>query len=157
MKKLTWSAEFEMGSIDDLNKADRELIDIAKQNREHAYAPYSRFKVSAVAKLSTGETVAGLNQENAAYPSGLCAERVALFAAGAQYPQSKVESLVILTESIGDVPATSCGACRQVMMESENRQSQPIRVLFADESGKVLITHSVADLIPFAFHADRLG
>ncbi|NVK05245.1 MAG: cytidine deaminase [Flavobacteriia bacterium] len=157
MKKLTWSADFEIGSIKDLNEADRELIHIAKQNREHAYAPYSRFKVSAVAKMESGETVAGLNQENAAYPSGLCAERVALFAAGAHYPTSKVETLVILTQSIGDVPATSCGACRQVMMESENRQSQPIRVLFVDEEGKVLITKSVADLIPFAFHADRLG
>ncbi|KAB2813801.1 cytidine deaminase [Phaeocystidibacter luteus] len=157
MKKNTWSVEYTFGKLEDLSVADRALVNKAFESREHAYAPYSFYKVGAAVLLKDGDVVVGSNQENAAYPSGLCAERVALFAVGAQFPGKSIDTLAIATAAHGEVPATSCGSCRQVMHEFEHRQEKPIRVIFADEEGNVLITNSVADLMPFAFDAKRLG
>ncbi|NVK28439.1 MAG: cytidine deaminase [Flavobacteriia bacterium] len=157
MKKDNWSVEYSFGKIEELSVSDRALIDKAFESREHAYAPYSFYKVGAAALLKGGDVVVGSNQENAAYPSGLCAERVALFAVGAQFPGIEIETLAIATAAHGDIPATSCGSCRQVMHEFEHRQNRAIRVIFADDDGNVLITNSVADLMPFAFEAKRLG
>lgn len=157
MKKFEWKVEYRQGQLGDLSEADQLLVAQAKDSREHAYAPYSFYKVGAAVRLKSGEIVIGSNQENAAYPSGLCAERVAFFAAGAKYPESEFDTVAIVTKSDGAVPASSCGSCRQVMAEYEQRQGQPIRVIFADDEGNVLITNSVADLIPFAFEARRLG
>ncbi|GGH77367.1 cytidine deaminase [Phaeocystidibacter marisrubri] len=157
MKNHEWSATFHSGHMSELSSADRTLILKAKESRERAYAPYSRYKVGAAVQLSDGTIVTGSNQENAAYPSGLCAERVALFHAGAVYPESEVQTLAIITSRHGAIPAASCGACRQVMVESENRQLGPIRVIMADDEGNVLISNSVKDLLPFSFEPDRLG
>ena len=130
------------------------LVEQAYAAMENAYAPYSEFKVGACAKMDDGSFVLGNNQENAAFPSGICAERVALFYAGANFPNKKVITLCIVAK--GDLmPASQllspCGSCRQVMLESENRQKQPIRVLLVNQDGRTMILDSVIKLLPFGF------
>jgi cytidine deaminase len=130
------------------------LVEQAYAAMENAYAPYSEFKVGACALMDDGSFVLGNNQENAAFPSGICAERVALFYAGANFPNKKVITLCIVAR--GDLmPASQllspCGGCRQVMLESENRQKQPIRVLLVNQDGRTMILDSVIQLLPFGF------
>ena len=130
------------------------LVEQAYAAMENAYAPYSEFKVGACAMMDDGSFVLGNNQENAAFPSGICAERVALFYAGANFPNKKVITLCIVAR--GDLmPASQllspCGSCRQVMLESENRQKQPIRVLLVNQDGRTMILDSVIQLLPFGF------
>lgn len=157
MKEINWSATYQIAQLNELSESDQLLIEKAQRSREQAYAPYSRYKVGAAALLDNGEVFLGNNQENAAYPSGLCAERVALFSAGAQFPSNSIVSLAIFTNAHGDVPATSCGSCRQVMSEFEQRQESNIRVLFCDSDENVLISSSVRDILPFSFEGKRLG
>lgn len=138
----------------ELQEKECGIIDKAYSMCEKAYAPYSNFQVGATVLLSNGELVSGNNQENLAYPSGLCAERVALFFAGANFPKEKVETIVIVAK--GDlVPfdklLSPCGSCRQVMLESETRQDRPIRVILVSQNGKTIVFNSVLDLLPFAF------
>ena len=121
-----------------------------------AYAPYSKFKVGASVRLDNDAIVTGSNQENSAYPSGLCAERVVLFNVGANYPKQAVQTLCIVAE--GDlIPSekllSPCGACRQVMLETENRQNNKIRVIIVNQDNRALILNSVIDLLPFGFSA----
>ena len=121
-----------------------------------AYAPYSKFKVGASVRLDNDAIVTGSNQENSAYPSGLCAERVVLFHVGANYPKQAVQTLCIVAE--GDlIPSekllSPCGACRQVMLETENRQNNKIRVIIVNQDNRALIVNSVIDLLPFGFSA----
>ena len=121
-----------------------------------AYAPYSKFKVGASVRLDNDAIVTGSNQENSAYPSGLCAERVVLFHVGANYPKQAVQTLCIVAE--GDlIPSekllSPCGACRQVMLETENRQNNKIRVIIVNQDNRALIINSVIDLLPFGFSA----
>jgi cytidine deaminase len=130
------------------------LVEQAYAAMENAYAPYSEFKVGACALMDDGSFVLGNNQENAAFPSGICAERVALFYAGANFPNKKVITLCIVAK--GDLmPASQllspCGGCRQVMLESENRQKQHIRVLLVNQDGRTMILDSVIQLLPFGF------
>jgi len=130
------------------------LVEQAYAAMENAYAPYSEFKVGACALMNDGSFVLGNNQENAAFPSGICAERVALFYAGANFPNKKVITLCIVAK--GDLmPASQllspCGSCRQVMLESENRQKQPIRVLLVNQDGRTMILDAVIQLLPFGF------
>jgi cytidine deaminase len=130
------------------------LVEQAYAAMENAYAPYSEFKVGACALMDDGSFVLGNNQENAAFPSGICAERVALFYAGANFPNKKVITLCIVAK--GDLmPASQllspCGSCRQVMLESENRQKQPIRVLLVNQDGRAMILDAVIQLLPFGF------
>ncbi len=130
------------------------LVEQAYAAMENAYAPYSEFKVGACALMDDGSFVLGNNQENAAFPSGICAERVALFYAGANFPNKKVITLCIVAK--GDLmPASQllspCGSCRQVMLESENRQKQPIRVLLVNQDGRTMILDAVIQLLPFGF------
>jgi cytidine deaminase len=139
---------------DRLSNLEQKLVMNAQQAMQKAYAPYSRLKVGAALLLSDGTIIQGNNQENIAYPSGLCAERVALFYAGSNYPQTEVESMVIVAE--GDLLKPSgivspCGACRQVMLETQKRQSKPFRVVLVGQKGNVLVFHSADDLLPFAF------
>lgn len=157
MKKITWSTSYTSLRLEELSASDQLLVQKALESREHAYAPYSFYKVGAAAELDNGQVVLGNNQENAAYPSGLCAERVALFACGAMHPNSTILTLAIATASKGEIPAASCGSCRQVMMEFELKQKESIRVLLADDGGNVLIVNSVKDLMPLSFDPDRLG
>lgn len=144
-------------NLDALDPADRELILRAAEVTPDAYAPYSGFRVGAAIRLQNGQTVIGNNQENAAYPSGLCAERVAAFGAGASYPGSRMESLAVVAARGSDrfVPVTPCGACRQVLFEYEKKQKTPIRILLSGESGSILIFERIEDLLPVAFSKNQ--
>jgi cytidine deaminase len=137
-----------------LDSSDRALVEKAYSICDKAYAPYSKFKVGAAALLSNGEVVLGSNQENIAYPSGLCAERVALFYAGANFSDQSVKTLCIVAK--GDLLPiekllSPCGACRQVMLETETRQSEPYRVILVSQNKRTIIFSSAKDLLPFAF------
>lgn len=133
---------------------DRALLEAAVSAADGAYAPYSQFHVGAALRLADGSVVCGSNQENAAYPSGLCAERTALFAASAQRPQMRdYEALAIVGIDKEGVrcEASPCGACRQVMAEYEGRQGHPLRVVCYVSEHCVRVFDSVADLLPFGF------
>ena len=136
-----------------LELKDKELLDRAKKASEGAYAPYSNFNVGAAVRLSNGEIIPASNQENAAYPSGLCAERVAIFYAHAKFPDASVESIAV-TASVGghicETPTYPCGACRQVLAESEMRSGSPIRVIVGGEKF-TQVMDSISALLPFTF------
>lgn len=136
-----------------LAEADRALLLEAEKALENAYAPYSNYSVGAALRLEGGRIVPGNNQENAAYPSGLCAERVALFAAGAQFPKEKIESIAIATRSGAKEgnPAAPCGSCRQVLVEYESRQVAPIRIIMGGSEQRIIVASSAADLMPLCF------
>ena len=133
------------------------LEEAAVEVARNAYAPYSRFRVGAALLLSNGVVVVGSNQENAAYPSGLCAERTALFAAGAQYPNEAVEILLLVAFSEEDrvESITPCGACRQVLMETSSRHQKPFKVVMAGKE-QALVLHDNRGLLPFAFDGSDL-
>ncbi len=144
----------EYPSVDALGAADGELMRRAVAATEGAYAPYSGFRVGAAVRLADGSVVTGSNQENAAYPSGLCAERTAIFAASAQRPDMRdYEAIAIVGRNAGGelCEASPCGACRQVLLEYEQRQGHPLRVLCLLEDGAVREVGSVADMMPFSF------
>lgn len=138
----------------ELDPQDAELLRLAHEATNNSYAPYSKFHVGAAVRLANGKTVTGCNIENAAYPSGLCAERVALFAAQAQYPDVAVEALAITARSESktiDEPVAPCGGCRQVMVETELRSKQPLRVLCQGEIGPIMAFDGIESLVPFVF------
>ncbi len=149
---------FEFKSINELPQQDQELVNHAIEAAKNAYAPYSQFHVGAALRLDNGTVITGNNQENAAYPSGLCAERVALFAANAQYPDIPVVAMAIVAMKDGQVtptPVTPCGACRQVMIETEVRFEHPIKlILYGAEN--ILVVDSVRELLPLSFTASEL-
>jgi cytidine deaminase len=128
-----------------------ELLKQAENAREKAYAPYSEFFVGAALRLENGEIFTGNNQENAAYPSGLCAERVALFYAKSNFPDLAIEEICVVTSSTHENPTPPCGSCRQVLMEYELQQERGIPVYFAAKS-TIYQVGSVAELLPFAFN-----
>lgn len=141
-------------SFDELPAADKTLMQSAIDARKNAYAPYSNFQVGAAVLLENGKTVIGSNQENASYPAGVCAERVALLYAGAKYPGITVNAIAIsATSNTNPVerPVSSCGICRQSMAEYEQKQKTPIEILMMGEIGQVIKCNSVLHLIPFAF------
>ena len=132
MKDLTITSVIKVYEYDELNDTDRALLDDAIEATRRSYAPYSHFSVGAAALLANGVVVTGTNQENAAYPSGLCAERTTLFYANSQYPGQAVVTLAIAARTekdFIDTPIPPCGACRQVILETEKRYKQPIRIL----------------------------
>lgn len=137
-----------------LQTVDKSVVNKAFEAMEKAYAPYSKFKVGAALLLEDGQIIQGNNQENIAYPSGLCAERVALFHTGAQFPGITVDLICIVAK--GDLMPISqllspCGACRQVMLESENRQNKPIRIILVNQDNRTMCIDSVQNLLPFGF------
>lgn len=141
-------------NIDSLDKADKELMLRAIAATDGAYAPYSGFHVGAALRLADGSIVVGNNQENVAYPSGLCAERTALFAASAQRPDMRNYTALAIAgrNAAGELcEASPCGACRQVMLEYEQQQGHALRVLCLQQGGAVREVSSVADLMPFSF------
>mgnify|MGYP003630714214 CR=1 FL=1 len=147
-------------SLQELTEVDKELMLAAIVARENAYAPYSKFNVGAAVLLENGETITGNNQENASYPSGLCAERVAVFYAGAKYPGVPIKAIAVTATSQKyqvDLPASPCGNCRQALSEYEQKQNKPIRLLLMGEIGEVILCSSVADLLPLAFNGSFLG
>jgi len=149
----------ESDDFSELEPDNRDLINLAREAASRAYAPYSRFRVGAALRLDNGKIITGNNQENAAYPSGLCAERVALFAASSQYPGAKVEIIAIAVDTDNHSviqPASPCGACRQVMAETEHRQGKPIRVIFTGETGRSVTVDGMKNLLPASYTSNNL-
>jgi len=144
---------------DELDAADRSLLEAARAMTASAYAPYSQFRVGTALRLANGEVVEGCNQENGAYPSGLCAERVAMFAASSRFPGVAVEAMAVAV-STGrfevSEPLTPCGSCRQVLIEYRHRQQSPMRVILGSTGDTVWVFGDVAHLLPFAFTGDGL-
>jgi cytidine deaminase len=146
-------------SLQELSAEDQTLMQRAVQASNNAYAPYSQFYVGCAILLENGETIIGNNQENVAYPSGICAERVAIFAASAQYPGVAVKTMAITAHSIimdPDTPITPCGACRQVVAEYESQFKKPIRILLLNPNGEVMEANSIDVFLPFMFKAEGL-
>jgi cytidine deaminase len=146
-------------SVNELNQSDRLLVESAKEATKSSYSPYSGFKVGAAVLLGDGSIVNGSNQENTAYPSGLCAERVAIFSAGASKPEQPVTAIAIAAYHNGhftEIPITPCGACRQVMMETEFRSGKPIRIILSGERKIMVFESGINQLLPFCFGADSL-
>lgn len=146
-------------SILELDKVHRELMLLADAARKNAYAPYSNFQVGAAVLLENGKVVIGNNQENACYPSGLCAERVAIYQAGAVYPNQIIKAIAISASSSKQslkMPAAPCGNCRQSIAEYELKQVQPITILMSGAEGNVFKCDSISDLLPLAFDSTYL-
>lgn len=137
----------------ELNGTHQSLLKKAKQMSEDAYAPYSDFKVGAAVLLANGQEIGGSNQENRAFPSGLCAERVALFSSGANFPNQSIQAIAVYAEKGNEI--SPCGACRQVMLEYQQKQEQPIQVLLMNQAGEVRHFESVSQLLPFGFIFDK--
>lgn len=141
-------------SINELPETDKKIMLKAVEARNNAYAPYSSFFVGAAVLLENGKIVLGNNQENAAYPSGLCAERVAIYQAAAIYPNVKICSVAISATSKNYKvlePAAPCGNCRQSMIEYEQKQKEPMTLLLMGEEGTVVKCNSISDILPLAF------
>ena len=154
MKEVELKTVIQECQMDELSTEDRQLVEQAIEATRRSYAPYSHFRVGAAVRLGNGEIVIGCNQENAAYPSGLCAERTALFAAGAQYPDVPVRVLAVAARgSDGEMteePTGPCGSCRQVIIESETRAKHPIRILLYGRRC-VYIIDGIRQLMPLTF------
>jgi len=160
MKKIKHIIEIEdYQSFDELNSTDRKLLEKAQIACKSAYAPYSQFRVGAAVLLKTGEIVTGNNQENAAYPSGLCAERVAMYYASANYPNVPMLAIAVAVESDQvefTKPLAPCGSCRQVMAEYEHLYNLTMRVILSEPGGRVQIINGISDLLPLTFNAADL-
>ncbi len=152
MRELKVDTRAEVYPVGELDDAYRRLYEAAYEASRGAYAPYSGFHVGAAVLLENGEILSGSNQENAAYPSGLCAERTVLFYAGARYPDTAVRILAIAAMREGERVdlVTPCGACRQVMLEAERRHGRPMRILLCGKEEAYLIPGAEA-LLPFCF------
>jgi cytidine deaminase len=159
-KKITITTEFSVfENLEELPIDIQNLMEQAIAVRKNAYAPYSNFKVGAAILLDNGKIVLGSNQENAAYPSGLCAERVAIFQAGAIYPEAKIFKMAITAASETNKtisPIPPCGACRQAIAEYEIRQDTPIEIYFMGEIGSIYKSNSLKNLLPFMFDKNFL-
>ncbi len=145
--------------INEVSKDIQALMQAAIEARENAYAPYSKFNVGAAILLDNGEIVIGNNQENACFPSGLCAERTAIYYAGAKFPKAKMLTMAITASSqnqLTDKPIPPCGACRQAIAEYEIKQDLPIEIYFMGAQGKVVKSHSLANLLPLLFESSVL-
>jgi cytidine deaminase len=145
--------------LDDLDLESKYLIHKAKDAANHAYAPYSKFLVGAAVLLQDGTIVTGTNQENAAYPSGMCAERVALFSAISQHPEAMITKIAVVAKRKTAkelLPATSCGPCRQVMVEFESRQNKFIEVVMLNQEHRWVKASSAKSLLPFCFTSASL-
>lgn len=159
MKTLTHTCHYQLCTYDELSDPDRQLVEAAKEATQRSYAPYSHFHVSTALRLDDGTLVTGTNQENAAYPSGLCAERTALFYAGSAHPDKAVTAMAIAAWSKDDftpAPIAPCGACRQVMLESELRSGHPIRIVLYGTRQVCIVEGGVRELLPLTFDASML-
>ena len=153
MKTINLNIAIKHCQLDELSVADRELIEQAMKATDNAYAEYSHFYVGAALRLANGRIVIGANQENAAFPSGLCAERTAVFSAQANFPDRSIEALALVARNdngLIDNPVTPCGACRQVLLGVEERYGLPMRILMYGKSG-VYSVGSAKDLLPLSF------
>lgn len=153
MKKVKVEIDIDSCKYDELTPKDKELVDAACEATKRSYAPYSKFSVGAAAQLENGVIVTGNNQENAAYPSGLCAERTTIFYANAQYPDQPVLTLAIAArteDGFLDSPIPPCGSCRQVLLETEKRFGKAMRVILFSKND-IYIINGIKDLLPLSF------
>lgn len=158
MKKRLLEISYHSCKFEELTPEEQQLVEVARQATFRSYSPYSHFSVGASVLLANGVILSGSNQENAAYPSGLCAERTVLFYANRQYPNQPITMMAIAARSekgFTEIPITPCGACRQVLAETERRFEQPIRILLYGETETIIID-GVKDLLPFLFDEDIL-
>jgi cytidine deaminase len=155
-----FSFEFEEYSSDEqLMENDRMLLQKARNATQNAYAPYSKFNVGAAALLVNNEIVIGSNQENASFPSGICAERALLASSAQLYPNIAIKAMAVTynnLKGISNSPVTPCGFCRQVMAEYELRTNTPIRLILAGTSGSVIVIPSISKLLPLAFQLEAV-
>jgi cytidine deaminase len=148
------STFFVYDDIKDVSLDVQHLMSKASEARDKAYAPYSKFYVGTAILLDNDEIISGNNQENASYPSGLCAERTAIYYSGAKYPKAKILRMAIIagsTKNVTSKPIPPCGACRQAIAEYEVKQESPIEIYFMGESGKVVRSNSLSNLLPLLF------
>jgi cytidine deaminase len=153
MNYLKITAKISICNYEELSSEEKSIVDKAKEAVFRAYAPYSKFKVGAAALMENGEIITGNNQENVAFPSGLCAERTTLFYAHSRYPGEAVRVLAVAAHTEGDFldrPISPCGACRQVMLETEMRFNRPVKVILYGKK-EIFIIESIKDLLPLAF------
>ncbi len=160
MKKEAYSFSFEVyNSVKELSPEDAQLVKDARGITANAYAPYSHFNVGAIAKMATGQLVTGTNQENAAYPVGICAERVLLSTAATLFPGIAIDTLAISYDNKNgksNHPISPCGICRQTLLEYEERVKQPIRIILSGLKGKIYIIEKASQLLPLSFGGDDL-
>jgi cytidine deaminase len=161
MQKQDFKFTFDIyESIEELTEQDAKLLASAREVTRHAYAPYSRFRVGAIARLGNGETITGSNQENASFPLGLCAERVLLASAASLFPEVPIETVAISydNENGGSGhPISPCGICRQSLLEYEARVRHPIRIILGGLEGKVYVIERAAMLLPLSFTAEDMS
>ena len=146
-------------TLENLNSRQKLAIEAAHRALKTSYSPYSKFSVGAALLLTNGHIIEGSNQENIAYPSGLCAERVALFYASSKFPNVPVKAIAITAKANGfeiNSPVAPCGSCRQVMAETQTRFNNKVRIIMMGDKGAVQIMDSVDAILPFMFHADEL-
>jgi cytidine deaminase len=154
MEQLELKSTISVCQMEELTAAEQHLIELAIEATTRSYAPYSHFRVGAAVRLANGSEIIGCNQENAAYPSGLCAERTALFSAGAQFPEEPVEMLAIAARGtdgeLTEEPTGPCGSCRQVIIESETRSNKKIRILLYGRRC-IYVIDGIGQLMPLSF------
>lgn len=154
MEELLLKSTVKVAQMSELTDAERSLIEQAIEATNRSYAPYSNFSVGAAILLKNGTTIMGCNQENAAFPSGICAERSAIFAAGAQYPDQPVIMLAIAARNekgeLQEEPVSPCGPCRQVIIETETRYKQPVRILLYGKK-YIYVVDGIRQLMPLSF------
>lgn len=159
MKELKLENTVRVYNEDEIDAEMKELVDAAREATKNSYAPYSHFRVGAALRMQNGVVVTGCNQENAAFPSGLCAERTAVFAAQSQYPDSPIEQLVIVGRDQHnewtDEVCAPCGACRQVILEAEKRGGKKIEIILPCKQG-IFVINGISTLLPFGFSGEAL-
>ena len=160
MKEKEFISKFcEYSSADELAADEKVLLNAAREAAKDAYAPYSHFHVGAAVLLKNKKIITANNQENAAYPSGLCAERVAIFSAAAQNPNAGIAAIAITASSPDfkiDKPVTPCGACRQAIAEYESRYNSEIKIIMSGVEGTIITTNSIKNLLPLMFSGSDL-
>ena len=152
MEKVNVSSDIRLCQIEELVDEDKELVQTAIQATDNSYSPYSKFRVGAAVRLAGGKVIKGANQENAAFPVTICAERSAIFAAQANYPDKAILSIAIAArneEGFTQEPVSPCGSCRQVMVEIEQKYSQPLHILLYGKKG-VYVMDSIRNLMPLS-------
>ena len=159
MKQINLTTKITVYSYEECTETEKKLIDAAKQATSNAYAPYSKFCVGAALLLDNGKIVTGNNQENAAYPSGLCAERTAVFYANSQFPEQKIEAIAIAAFYNGDFTPdliSPCGSCRQVLLEVESRYKSDVKIMMYNSKNEVYVAESMRSLMPLSFDEKAL-
>ncbi|MDJ1495841.1 cytidine deaminase [Cytophagaceae bacterium DM2B3-1] len=160
MRKINLEISVEIFDWDELSDTDKMIMRSAQEALQSAYAPYSNFHVGAAVLLEDGTIIKGSNQENAAYPSGLCAERTAIFATGANYPGQIITAIAVTAKPASSptfVSVSPCGACRQALLEYEYKQQKSIRMLLQGADNTVCVLQSIDSLLPIKFTQDNLG